>query len=263
MRKQTQAMQFIKQSVKHLLGYETKTARRHRMARHLRGTGVEIGALHEPLFWSLPGRVHQVIYVDRMTTPALQEHYPELDGQPLVEVAVQADAHRLPFGDETLDFIVANHVIEHMQNVFGVLGDFHRMLKPHAVLYMAVPDKRFTFDQDRPLTPFAHLLAEYKQPHTIAENRHEHLTEFAREVFGRHNRLFAPDDAAKVQEVVETLLARDYSPHYHVWEGETFLQHIRQMNAALPFAYTITDTALVGKQDGERYDEFIVVLQKA
>src|SRR5207249_5036937 len=51
--------------------------------RYLRGTGIEIGALHNPL--RLPRGV-DVRYVDRMTVPELRRHYPELAGGPLAGV---------------------------------------------------------------------------------------------------------------------------------------------------------------------------------
>src|SRR5262245_25377283 len=57
--------------------------RRAVAAAFLRGHGIEIGALHQPLMLP-PGA--NVTYVDRMTTAELRGHYPELADLALVNV---------------------------------------------------------------------------------------------------------------------------------------------------------------------------------
>jgi len=55
---------------------------RRRLARlYLHGSGIEIGALHMPL-WIPPGVT--VRYVDRLDLDGLRGHYPELAGERLV-----------------------------------------------------------------------------------------------------------------------------------------------------------------------------------
>jgi hypothetical protein len=51
--------------------------------RFIQGSGIEIGALHNPL--RMP-RGAQVRYVDRMPVAELRRQYPELEGEELVEV---------------------------------------------------------------------------------------------------------------------------------------------------------------------------------
>jgi hypothetical protein len=43
------------------------------------------------------------------------------------------------------------------------LGNMIRVLRPGGVLYLAVPDKRYTFDADRPVTPTDHLLRDHRE----------------------------------------------------------------------------------------------------
>jgi hypothetical protein len=61
-------------------------------SEYLRGNGLEIGALHNPL--PVPPHV-QLRYVDRMSVADLRAQSPELQGQRLVEPDVIDDGERL------------------------------------------------------------------------------------------------------------------------------------------------------------------------
>lgn len=54
----------------------------------------------------------------------------------------------LPFPDESIDFIYAEHVLEHFQHrdVQHLLGECKRVMKPCAVLKVSVPDARIYLD---------------------------------------------------------------------------------------------------------------------
>ena len=60
--------------------------------------------------------------------------------------------------DESCDFVIANHMLEHTRNP---IGDNNRkdvrVLRPNGILYLALPDKRFTFDAGRAVTSYEHL----------------------------------------------------------------------------------------------------------
>ena len=53
---------------------------------------------------------------------------------------VQADAAQLPFPASHFDAAVANHSLEHFQNLAGALEEIGRVVKPSGSLYVAVPD---------------------------------------------------------------------------------------------------------------------------
>ncbi len=93
---------------------------RHGLATELlRGSGIEVGALHLPMV--LPESV-RVRYVDRMTLPELRAHYPELDGLDLAPVDIVDDGELLTTVDpESVDFIAANHFLEHCQDPIGTI----------------------------------------------------------------------------------------------------------------------------------------------
>jgi hypothetical protein len=81
---------------------------------YLSGEGIEIGALHNPLPMPRSARVR---YVDRLPVSELRAHYPELEHEPLVQVDILDDGERLAtIADSSLDFVVANHFLEHTQD---------------------------------------------------------------------------------------------------------------------------------------------------
>lgn len=186
--------------------------RREVSERYLSGDGIEIGALHYPL-WIDASRA-RVRYVDRLTVPELRRQYPELAAYELAPVDVVDDGERLrTFEDGRLDFIIGNHMLEHCENPLGTMRIHLAKVRAEGVLYYAVPDKRFSFDLDRPLTSWEHLVRDDQEG--PAGSRRGHFEEWARLV-NKHTR---PEDAAAN---VEQLLAIDYSIHFHVWDEETF-----------------------------------------
>jgi SAM-dependent methyltransferase len=184
-------------------------------ATFLRGEGIEIGALHQPL--PLPGGA-KATYVDRMRVADLRGHYPELADLPLIEPDVLDDGETLAtFADASQDFVVANHFLEHCQNPIAALQTLLRVLKPGGVLFLAVPDRRFTFDVDRPPTPIEHLIRDYTDGPEWS--RRQHFEEWVRLVNKQ------PED--RVDASVAYLMSIDYSIHFHVWRAVDLLEFIQ------------------------------------
>jgi SAM-dependent methyltransferase len=182
-----------------------RVARRRLARRYLAGEGIEIGALHNPL--ELPPGA-SVRYVDRMPVTQLREHYPELAGEELVAVDVIDDGETLAsLADESVDFVVANHFLEHCEDPIAALLSMFRVLRPGGVLYLAVPDKRLTFDRNRELTPLRHLVDDHRNG--AEASRRGHYEDWARHV----------DEVAeeRVAAHADALLERGYSIHFHVW----------------------------------------------
>jgi SAM-dependent methyltransferase len=190
------------------------TRRRREIAnRYLRGDGIEIGALHNPLDVPSSARVR---YVDHLPVDELRRHYPELANVPLVDVDILDDGERLAtIPDGTQDFVIANHFLEHCENPLRALGNMMRVLRPGGVVYLAVPDKRYTFDVDRPVTPTDHVLRDYREG--PEGSRRAHYEEWARLV----------DNAEEPEAHATDLLDRGYSIHFHAWTQAELLDLLR------------------------------------
>jgi len=186
--------------------------KRHRLARWLKGSGIEVGALHHPLAVPADARV---TYVDRMTESELRRHYPELEAEAFAPVTVIGNAEDLSaFTDGSLDFVIANHLLEHLEDPIRALREFHRVLRRDGVLYLALPDARVTFDRDRELTSIDHLIGEYRSG--TAPNRRAHYRDWALSV----------DKHRDPEAHAARLDAMDYSIHFHVWLPDSFLDFL-------------------------------------
>lgn len=51
-----------------------------------------------------------------------------------------SDMHNLPIGDDSQDFLVASHVLEHTENTIGCLKEWKRLLKKDGRLGISVPN---------------------------------------------------------------------------------------------------------------------------
>lgn len=121
--------------------------------KYIRGSGIEIGAKHIPLVAPLGAKVR---YLDHLSTAGLIKKYPEVAAEELIKVDIVDDGEKLTkVKNRSQDFIIANHFIEHTLDPIATLTTMYNRLKPEGILYLAVPDKRLTFDKRRDLTPTA------------------------------------------------------------------------------------------------------------
>jgi len=195
---------------------------------YLRGTGIEIGALHNPLRIPKSARVK---YVDRMSIPDLRKQYPDLDSRELVDVDIIDDGEQFSkIKDSTQDFVIANHFLEHCQNPIGAISNMLRVLKNGGVLYLSIPDKRYSFDVDRPETSIEHLLRDYQEG--PAWSKRQHLEEWTRYV----DKL---KDDAEVEQQILHLINIDYSIHFHVWTQTEMLELILTLKKKLNFNFEV------------------------
>lgn len=140
--------------------------------RYLREPGVEIGAFVHPV----PGI--KPIYVDR---------FREFGGQRCL-ADYHGDACSLPFHDDSLNYVVCSHVLEHVANPVAALREWYRVVRPGGIVYFVVPDRRVTWDRRRPLTPVAHFLED-------------------------HARGTRDSDPTHLEEFIENLIWEEFWPH--------------------------------------------------
>src|SRR5438270_4628734 len=104
------------------------SVKRRRLSAWLQGDGIEIGALHNPL--PLPSGA-RVRYVDHLPEAELRRHYPELEGQPFAPVSILGSAQDLSMvAFASLDFVIANDLMEHLEATFAGMKEFQRVLGP-------------------------------------------------------------------------------------------------------------------------------------
>jgi SAM-dependent methyltransferase len=199
--------------------------------RYLKGNGIEIGALNFPL--PLP-KSASVKYVDRKTVAELRARFPELDSKPLIEADVIDDGETLEtILDNTQDFVIACHVIEHCQNPIGAIKNWLRVLKAGGTAFIAVPDKRYTFDVDRPLTPIEHVIQDYNNGPEWSREAHyvEWEQMWIEKCDGRNE--------AEVREMVANIRKGEDDVHFHVWTQFEFIELLLYCRSTLCFPFEI------------------------
>jgi SAM-dependent methyltransferase len=186
-------------------------------------------------------RVRYVDYLDEDELRGLHSNTLSA-GRPLVIPDVVDDGARLAsFEDASVDFVVANHMLEHVEDPIAALRHQLRVLRSGGVLYLTLPDARATFDAPRNRTTTDHLLRDhYEGPHV---SRREHYEECAMHIEGHRRETLA----TRVREMEADKLR----PHFHVWESVTFAGFLAALD--LPFTLELL-------QAGP--EEFCVVLRK-
>jgi SAM-dependent methyltransferase len=157
-----------------------------------------------------------VTYVDRVPNDVLRRHYPELDENEFVPVSVLSQAEDLAsFADASLDFIVAIHLLEHVEDPIAAFREFERVLRHGGTLYLALPDKRKTFDRRRTVTPPDHIFDEHDRALTT-QHRRSHYLEWSRLVEG--------NEGPEAEQRADELPDMSYSIHFHVWTPDAFVE---------------------------------------
>lgn len=178
------------------------------------GKGLEIGALHEHTI--LPSNCI-VDYADAISKEEAMKLFPEIDGSKLVDVKyiVNLDEQGLsPFADESYDFVILSHVIEHVANPVNVVKELFRVCKKGGLVLIAAPDKEYTFDAKRDLTSFEHLWSEYQNK--VKEVTDDHYMDFIKSVH--------PEVLQRSPEDIQIALkgVKERREHAHVWSSDTF-----------------------------------------
>ena len=137
-------------------------------ALHLHGKGLEYGPLHRTL---LPKPAFDVIYADYADRDFLVAHYAgNVNVDPNLIPDIDIVTRGLPItefvAEQSLDYVVASHVMEHVPDLLGWLESNLRILKPGGRLAVAFPDRRYCFDIKRRSSTVSEIMAAYLEKRT-------------------------------------------------------------------------------------------------
>lgn len=184
-------------------------------ATFLKGRGLEIGAFTQPT--DLPPD-REVLFFDRYPTAELLAFYDRDCGRPLMEPTYVGEAQTLAsVPDADFDFVIANHVIEHLLDPISFLKAVLAKLREGGRAMILAPDKEHGFDAPRPLTSFEHLVQDHAHGGERSQSEHFHEWAYSKGLTG---------EAA-------VALAASFEPsttlfHYHVWTASTFALFVKQ-----------------------------------
>jgi len=117
------------------------------------------------------------------------------------------------FENNKYDFLLASHCLEHCANSLKTVEEWLRVIKPGGCLLMILPGKQYTFDHNRPVTSFEHLLADYNNKTDEKDLTH------IEEIFRLHDR--SMDKDAGTDEDFRTRSYKNFENrcmHHHVFD---------------------------------------------
>lgn len=245
------------------------------LSHFLIGRGIEIGALDGPL--TIAHNQAEVRYADRMTTEELKKEYPTLAaGIRDVDFVVKDD--KLPVADGSQDFIIGNHVIEHIVDPLGAIKEWHRTLKDGGIVFMAYPIPKFCPDAPRRIVTVEHLIHDFEAARRT--NAGEHLLAFYWSWIPHHfpnpgevekvlrylwaNDLWEMDETAwsflnESRARVEELLEKaDLEVHQHAFDIDVFRAGLTYLADHADAHFSVEDLSY----DRGAMNECILILQK-
>lgn len=187
--------------------------------------GLEIGPYLQPTVRKDEGDVR---YLDFYSSEELAAKEQDRRARgaviPTVDYVVKSDDYHRYVPDQ-FDYVIANHVIEHVANPVQWVIDLQRLLRPGGVLFLAVPDKKYNFDRFRSDTPLSHLLTDYFRGDG---DPHEHGVDIALNYDTAY--VGKPIDLDERLTLATMKAAFDEAPHpgrhNHVFQSETFVPRI-------------------------------------
>ena len=202
--------------------------------KYLTGPILEIGPLDTPTFTKTETEIY---YLDAFSDEHLaQAHGGHRLRQNVGLDYVCADINYYDVVKRQFSLVIANHVVEHIPDLIRWFTAIEKILAPHGVLFLSIPDKRYTFDYHRNLTTVVDLLFNYDHQikkatfHQILDHLlHTDPTIKAKAIWDgqkpepRHYRMPVRKafDAAKREVLKGTA-----SPHCHVFTQDTFIELI-------------------------------------
>lgn len=111
------------------------------------------------------------------------------------------------------DFVISSHCLEHVANPLKAVSEWLRVLKKDGIILIVLPNKQYTFDHNRPVTTFTHLLNDYNS--NTGEDDLTHLEEILKLHDLKKDKLAGSFDAFR-ERGLKNFEKR--SLHHHVYD---------------------------------------------
>lgn len=238
---------------------------------NLSGKGVEYGPLHRAI---LKKETHDVRYVDYADKEALVRHYapnPNVDTSLIPEIDIVTDGKLITdfLPPQSLDYIVASHVVEHVPDLIGWLSANLAMLKTGGRLSLAYPDKRYCFDIRRSVSTTSELIAAFLEKRTkpnvtqICNHFYSVCHVNAAEAWA--GAVTAENakhihDREKIFETLGQLTARQDYVDVHCWifDPESFLKTLNEIRETLKLPFKVISFV----ETPRNWLEFFITLER-
>lgn len=168
-------------------------------------------------------------------------------------VNIIADGAALPFKDNTMDYILSSHVVEHFFDPIAAIEEWLRVIRPGGYVFMIIPHKNRIYDKSRPVTTVSELVDRHngvltRENYIVRQNaNYKDLGP---------NPIYSWSDFIKISDVVpDGYIRLDSDPQHHlsVWDYDNMLELCKQRNWHIEYT---SDT------DDKVGNGFVVILTK-
>lgn len=117
--------------------------------------------------------------------------------------------------NEKYDFLLACHCLEHCANTLKTVKEWVRVIKKGGAILLVLPDRKYTFDHNRSITTFEHLVDDFKN-----DTEEKDLTHY-KEILELHDLNRDPAAGTKKQFEERSLdNHKNRCLHHHVFDFE-------------------------------------------
>lgn len=148
--------------------------------------------------------------------------------------------------NETYDFVLSSHNLEHFANPIKALNEWLRILKQGGCIFLILPDKKYSFDRKRETTTLKHIIDDFNR------NTHESDTTHLEEIIALHDLNFDPYAKSNIEEF-KNRCKRNYEYrclHHHVFNHELLTELFNFLDIEIITQYSIPmiHQIIVGKK---------------
>ena len=150
----------------------------------------------------------------------------------------------LPFKDNTLDYVLSSHVIEHFFDPVKALREWHRVIKPGGYIFIIAPHKERTFDKPREVTPVSELMDRADGKIRITDYARPEFDATGKAMGGSIDRpvqLLVRDKKSQQLEKGWKYYEADDHHHWSVWRTSDFVELVKHLNYKIVEVQDIDD----------------------
>jgi SAM-dependent methyltransferase len=154
-------------------------------------------------------------------------------------------------GDESYDFVLSSHAIEHIANPLKAIREWKRVLRLGGTMVLVIPHRDLTFDRRRPVTTLTHMIHDYHAD--VGEDDMGHMEE----ILSLHD--FGLEAQADPVEFRASLMnnASDRMVHHHVFNANAvaaMVDFVGLQILAMEASYSLHNLAVCRKPAGGSAD---------
>lgn len=184
------------------------------------GNGLEVGARNNPYPFINSDIKYADIGDDLVIRDIARAYGIDFKGGIYVDFILKEPQYGFDeISDNTFDFCFSDNVLEHTPNPIFALSEQFRIVKSGGIIYCIIPNKKYTFDRNRDVTPLQRFVEKFS--HHVFEHTIEEAMD---EILYRENhpaaKWKAEDQLKLAQEMITT---KDGGPHYVVFDEKNTL----------------------------------------